>query len=93
MDLGLQLRSGLERLGARLISSGEPEETRSGITIFNMYDSPEEDRILLDKLLERKIYLAQRYTSGVGGIRASTHLYNDEEDIEKLLDAIAELVR
>ena len=91
LDLGLQLRSGLERLGARLISPGEPEEARSGITIFNMYDSPEKDRALQEKLLARKIYLAQRYTSGIGGIRASTHFYNCEEDVETLLNAIEEL--
>lgn len=91
LDLGLQLRSGLERLGARLISPGEPEEARSGITIFNMYDSPEKDRALQEKLLARKIYLAQRYTSGIGGIRASTHFYNCEEDVDTLLNAIEEL--
>ena len=91
LDLGLRLRSGLERLGARLISPGGPEGARSGITIFNMYDSPDEDRTLLEKLLERKIYLAQRYTSGVGGIRASTHFYNNEEDVDALLNAIEEL--
>jgi len=93
LDLSLQLRSGLERLGARLISPEGPEEARSGITIFTMYDSPEEDRVLLEELLARKIYLAQRYTSGVGGIRASTHFYNDEEDVEALLRAIEELAK
>ena len=91
MDLGLQLRLGLERLGARLISPGEPEEARSGITVFKMYDSPEKDRALLERLLARKIFLAQRYTSGVGGIRASTHFYNNEEEVETLLNAIEEL--
>ena len=93
LDLSLHLRSGLERLGARVVSPEEPEEARSGITIFNMYDSPEEDRLLLEELLARKIYLAQRYTSGVGGIRASTHFYNDEEDVEALLNAIGKLVK
>ncbi|MFH1764852.1 MAG: aminotransferase class V-fold PLP-dependent enzyme [Gemmatimonadota bacterium] len=91
LDLGARLRSGLERLGARLISPEGPEEARSGITIFNMYDSPEKDRALLEELLARKIYLAQRYTSGIGGIRASIHFYNDEEDVAALLNAIEEL--
>ena len=91
LDLSLRLREGLMGLGARVISPGEPEEARSGITIFNVYDSPEEDRALLEKLLARKIYLAQRYTSGVGGLRASTHFFNNEEDVENLLEAIREL--
>ncbi len=52
---------------------------------------PEKDRALLEELLARKIYLAQRYTSGIGGIRASTHFYNDEEDVDALLNAIEEL--
>ena len=93
MGLNQQLRSGLEGLGAQLISPGGPEEARSGITIFRICDSPEEDRILLDKLLEQKIYLAQRYTSGIGGIRASTHFYNNAEDIEVLLSAIEEFTQ
>jgi len=92
MGLSHRLRSGLERLGARLVSPEGPDEARSGITIFRMHDSPEGDRVLLEKLLENKIYIAQRYTSGVGGLRASTHFYNNEEDVESLLNAIEELV-
>jgi selenocysteine lyase/cysteine desulfurase len=78
-------------MGARVISPGAPEEARSGITIFTVCDTPEEDRALLDELLTRKIYLAQRYTSGVGGIRASTHFFNDESDVDALLLALREL--
>ena len=74
-----------------MISPGGPEAARSGITIFRMFDTPEKDRALLEELLTRKIYLAQRYTSGVGGIRASTHFYNDAEDVEALLGALEEL--
>jgi len=92
MGLSHRLRAGLESLGARLVSPEGPDEARSGITIFRMHDSPEGDRVLLEKLLEKKIYIAQRYTSGVGGLRASTHFYNNEEDVESLLNAIEELV-
>jgi selenocysteine lyase/cysteine desulfurase len=92
LDLGMSLRIGLEELGARLVSPAGPEEARSGITIFNIFESPEEDRALMDQLLAQKIYLAQRYTSGVGGIRASVHFFNDESDVERLLGALEKLI-
>jgi selenocysteine lyase/cysteine desulfurase len=91
LGLGLRLREGLARVGARIVSPGTSEEVRSGITIFTMGDTPKEDRALLEKLLARKIYLAQRYTSGIGGIRASTHFFNDEGDVDALIGALEEL--
>jgi selenocysteine lyase/cysteine desulfurase len=80
-------------LGARVISPAGPDEARSGITIFNFFNSPEEDRALMESLLDRRIYLAQRYTSGVGGIRVSTHFFNNEEDVDALLAAIEDVAR
>jgi selenocysteine lyase/cysteine desulfurase len=79
-------------LGARIVSP-EDHDARSGITIFNMFESPQEDLELLEALLARKIFMAQRYTSGIGGLRASTHFYNNEEDVEALLAALKELRR
>lgn len=92
LGLGSRLRAGLEELGARIISP-EDAPARSGITIFNMFESPQEDLELLKALLARKIFIAQRYTSGIGGLRASTHFYNKEEDVEALLAALRELKR
>jgi selenocysteine lyase/cysteine desulfurase len=91
LNLGRRLQTGLRALGARVISPSGPDQVRSGITIFNRFATPEEDRALLNALLERKIYLAQRYTSGVGGLRASLHFFNDEEDVDALLGALEEL--
>ena len=34
-----------------------------------------------------------RYTSRVGGIRISTHFYNDHDDLDRLLHAIGRLSR
>jgi cysteine desulfurase/selenocysteine lyase len=93
LSLGLRLREGLVELGARVVSPPGPDERRSGITIFNVLGSPDEDRAFLDKLLERKIFLAQRYTSGIGGIRASTHFFNNTDDVDELLAAVKELTR
>jgi selenocysteine lyase/cysteine desulfurase len=91
MDLSRHLRIGLQELGATLISPIDLEENGSGITTFNVFDTPDQDRLLLDKLLGRNIYLAQRYTSGVGGLRASTHFYNNQEDVQALLDTLRDL--
>ncbi len=91
LELAGRLRAGLQELGARVVSPGEPEDARSGITIFTLREKPEEDRVLLGQLLARRIWLAQRYTSGVGGLRVSTHFFNDEEDVERLLEALREL--
>lgn len=91
LSLGRRLREGLVDLGADVVSPDGPDERRSGITIFNVEDTPEGDRAVLEKLLERKIYLAQRYTSGIGGIRASTHFFNNEDDVDTLLQALKEL--
>lgn len=91
MDLSERLRIGLEGLGAKVISPAGPVERKSGITIFNIRDTPAQDREVLEKLLEMRIYLAQRYTSKIGGIRVSTHFFNNEDDVDVLLGALEEL--
>jgi len=37
--------------------------------------------------------LIYHYTSGVGGIRVSTHYFNDESDIDTLLGAVRRLLK
>ncbi len=91
MELGSRLRTGLEALGAKVVSPTETEGRRSGITIFTVHETPDQDRQLLEALGERGILLAQRYTSGVGGLRASIHFFNNEEDVDRLLTAIEDL--
>jgi selenocysteine lyase/cysteine desulfurase len=78
-----RLHDGLARAGARVITKREPVAARSGITTFTCGD-PASDRALLDRLLARRIFVSIRYTSGVGGIRVSTHYFNDESDIDEL---------
>jgi len=91
LGLSDRLREGLQALGARIVSPGGPEGSRSGITMFSMYDSALKDRELLNRLLARRIFMAQRYTSGVGGLRIATHFFNNDEDVEYLLKALEEL--
>lgn len=80
-----RLHDGLARAGARVITKREPAPARSGITTFTCGD-PASDRALVDRLLARRIFVSIRYTSGVGGIRVSTHFFNSEEDIDRLTE-------
>ena len=77
----------LERLGVRMVS-----RPGSGITTFSV-GSPERDQALLGRLLDAGICVSVRYTVGVGGIRVSTHYYNDEDDVAALLAVVRSYVR
>jgi len=81
------LHDELHKLGASVVTKPDPE-LRSGITIFNYYDAHGENLALLEKILEERIFISMRYTSHVGGIRVSTHLFNTEEDIMKLIASV-----
>jgi len=59
-------------------------ERRSGIITFSA-GSAEKNVAWMNRLLEKKILVSVRYTSNVGGIRVSCHLYNTPEDIDRLL--------
>ncbi len=77
----------LDGTRARLVSARDPA-MRSGITVFRWFDTPEQDLALVEAVLRRKIYISLRYTSNIGGIRVSTHLFNDEEDVLALVQAL-----
>jgi selenocysteine lyase/cysteine desulfurase len=82
-----RLHEELSRTGARVVSKREPASARSGITTFT-YDDVAHNREVLRHLLSHRVQTSIRYTSGVGGIRVSTHFFNDEEDVEKLVHAV-----
>jgi selenocysteine lyase/cysteine desulfurase len=72
---------GLRKKGYRLLSPWEAGE-RSGILTFV---HPARDRSELADLLKEAGVIA---TLRGGGIRISPHFYNNEEDVEKFLDAL-----
>lgn len=80
-----RLHDGLARAGARVITPREPVSGRSGITTFTCGD-PARDRAHVDRLLARRVFVSIRYTSGVGGIRVSTHFFNNESDTDALVE-------
>ncbi len=92
LELTCLLREELSKLGAKIISPGNPEQL-SGITIFRLFDSYDDDVKALEYLQAHRIFLSIRYTNGHGGLRVSLHYYNNEEDIISLCSAIATMKR
>ena len=83
LELAERAAEELTRAGARIVSHRDPS-VRSGITTFTCYADAAQDRALAERLIAERVYVAVRYTSGVGGIRVSTHYFNDEEDLLRL---------
>jgi selenocysteine lyase/cysteine desulfurase len=81
------LQEELAGLGAHLVSKPEAEH-RSGITTFRMGQDPADDRRVLNRLLAERFLISIRYTSGVGGLRVSTHYYNTEDDVLRFCEAL-----
>jgi cysteine desulfurase / selenocysteine lyase len=81
-----QLLAGLERLPVEIVTP-RAHKNRSGIVTFSA--GPAEQNVaLMKQLQDQRILVSVRYTSNVGGIRVSSHFYNSEEDIDRLLAGI-----
>jgi cysteine desulfurase / selenocysteine lyase len=87
-DLTESLIKGLDALGVEVVTPRAPRN-RSGIVTFSV-GNVQQNVALMTRLQERKILVSVRYTSGVGGIRVSSHFYNSQEDIDRLLAAVGE---
>ncbi|MDQ7064412.1 MAG: aminotransferase class V-fold PLP-dependent enzyme [candidate division KSB1 bacterium] len=83
-----RLHEELRKLGASVVSATEPASARSGITVFNVFPTVDENRALMQALLNERIFVAMRYTAHIGGIRVSTHFFNNDDDIDRLIFAI-----
>lgn len=86
-----QLIAGLSRIGVELVTPPAAAH-RSGIITFTL-GSPERNLQLMEHLLEHKVMISVRYTSGVGGVRVSCHFFNSAEDLARLLELTAEFIR
>jgi selenocysteine lyase/cysteine desulfurase len=87
-DLTEVLIDRLRAAGATLVSPPE-REARSGIVTFTLGQGPARDTACLNRLLDQRILISQRYTAGVGGLRVSVHFFNNEDDVRQLADAVA----
>ncbi len=85
------LIDGLDRQGATVVSPPERHE-RSGIVVFRPARRGIDESEIVESLHRQRILLSRRYTSRVGGIRASIHVFNNADDIERLLGALRGLL-
>ncbi|CAN5613505.1 aminotransferase class V-fold PLP-dependent enzyme [soil metagenome] len=81
------LADGLTDVGMTLAAPHDTARS-SGIVTFRSSRTADDDRALLGALVAAGVSVGIRYSSGVGGIRTATHLYNDESDVDRLLDVV-----
>jgi selenocysteine lyase/cysteine desulfurase len=87
LDLTEVLIDRLLSAGATVVSPPE-RSVRSGIVTFTLGEGVGGDSACLQRLLDQRILISQRYTAGVGGLRVSVHFFNNEDDIHQLVDAL-----
>jgi cysteine desulfurase/selenocysteine lyase len=90
-DLTTHLLTGLEQLGVEIVTPLELEH-RSGIVTFSL-GSRDRNVALMEYLLEHKVLISVRYTSGVGGVRISSHFFNTKEDLDRAVEHIRNFLR
>jgi len=91
LSLGDHLLAGLDKLGLEIVTPRE-EKHRSGIVTVDR-GSREKNVALMEYLLDHRILTAIRYTSRVGGVRISTHFFNNIEDVDRLLEHAGNFLR
>ena len=91
LELTDRLIDGLRALDVQVVTPLDPCN-RSGIVTFSV-GSVDRNIALMQRLLDRRILVSVRYTSHVGGVRVSCHFFNSRADIDRLLAAVAEILR
>jgi len=81
LDLTDRLVRGLVGRDARILSPRQ-DESASGIVSFTLPD--EDPAVTAARLVSQGIFVVVRR----GGVRASPHFYNDESEIDRLLEAL-----
>lgn len=87
LTLARLLQNELLKLDLKLITPKAPQ-AHSGITIFAVPGGEKEQLALLEKLLDQRVLCSLRYTAQRGGIRLSTHYFNNEDDVYGCIAAI-----
>jgi len=90
LELSGRLQEGLAELGANVVTPSEPE-ARGGIVSFHWGRSIDDEQAAWSALQKAGVQLSLRYGGGVGGLRAAVHLFNDEDDVDRLLEQLRRL--
>ena len=90
-ELIAYLNKGWKELGGTVVSDYTDDHV-SAIFIGRLYADLDTERMVMNKLLERNIFISLRFTNWHGGFRVSCHYFNNEKDIDALLTAIRELI-
>lgn len=88
--LSNELKERLLSIGADVISP-HGEEHASSITTFRLKEDYRDHIKMVEQLAKRGIVVSCRGISGLGGIRVSMHHMNSVEDIDRLIQALAEI--
>ena len=80
----------LHRLNIRVVTPDE-RESRSGIVTFTL-DRLDKNIALTDFLQKHKVLVSIRYTSQVGGVRVSCHLFNNTSDLDRLIGLVSAFI-
>jgi len=83
LELNRVLTTGLSEAGWRVLSPLQNEASRSAETLIEVYKPAETVRALL----RRGVVVTEKPE----GIRAATHFFNNESDIERLLAGLNEI--
>jgi selenocysteine lyase/cysteine desulfurase len=91
LSLTDHLISGLKRQDVCVVTP-EDRRCRSGIVTFTL-GAVEENVALMNFLQQHKVLVSVRYTSHVGGVRVSCHLFNNQDDLDRLLELVGVYLR
>lgn len=85
LELTDHLIAGLKKLGIMIVSPVDKPEERSPIVSFSLGDKNEE---CIEKLMQESILVSPR----AGYIRVSVNIFNNFEDIDKLLSVLRSVI-
>jgi selenocysteine lyase/cysteine desulfurase len=89
LDLASYCGDALRGAGASLITHVDvPEANRSAMVVFRFYADMKREVELLEEVHRHGVYVAMRFTSGIGGIRVSCHYFNTRQDIDRLVELV-----
>lgn len=78
-------------VGGTILSDYDCEHL-SAICVARLYQDIETERVVMNKLLERNIFISLRFTNWHGGFRISCHCYNNRQDFDRLREGLEAVI-